>query len=161
MSRRAAQLAERLEQGARQLAEFAQGLSDAEWRKAVPHDGRTVGVTIHHVASVYPIELDLARTVASGQAVTEVTWDAVHAMNAKHAADNASASKQDALDLLRKNSKVAADAIRSFTDEQLDTAAPFSLNSGAPLTAQFVLEDHAVRHSYHHLAKMKAALNGK
>jgi hypothetical protein len=28
----------------------------------------------------------------------------------------------------------------------------------APLTCQFWLEDHAVRHSFHHLAKIRAAL---
>ena len=28
----------------------------------------------------------------------------------------------------------------------------------APLTSQFVIEDHALRHSWHHLAKIKAAL---
>jgi hypothetical protein len=33
-----------------------------------------------------------------------------------------------------------------------------SLYSDAPLTCQFVLEDHAVRHSYHHLARLRAAL---
>ena len=27
-----------------------------------------------------------------------------------------------------------------------------------PLTCQFILEDHAVRHSYHHLAKLQKAL---
>jgi hypothetical protein len=43
-------------------------------------------------------------------------------------------------------------------DEDLDQAAPVSLNSNAPLTCQFVLEDHAVRHSYHHLARIRAAL---
>jgi hypothetical protein len=32
------------------------------------------------------------------------------------------------------------------------------LNSDAPLTCQFMLEDHAVRHSYHHLAGIRAAL---
>ena len=54
----------------------------------------------------------------------------------------------------------AAAAIRALSDEELDQNAPVSLNSDAPLTCQFVLEDHAVRHSYHHLAKIKAALKG-
>lgn len=45
-------------------------------------------------------------------------------------------------------------------DEQLDSAAPVSLNADAPLTAQFVVEDHALRHSWHHLAKIKAVLEG-
>jgi len=33
-----------------------------------------------------------------------------------------------------------------------------SLNADAPLTCQFMLEDHAVRHSYHHLAAIRRAL---
>lgn len=79
-------------------------------------------------------------------------------MNAGHATDNAAVTKAAAIDLLRKNSKAAADAVRGFTDEQLDNAAPFSLSFGAPVTAQFVLEDHAVRHSWHHLARINSAL---
>ena len=109
------------------------------------------------MASVYPIEIDLARGIAAGNAV-DVTWEAVADLNANHAKDNANVSKADAIALLKKNSKAAADAVRAFTDEQLDTAAPFGLSFGAPVTAQFVLEDHAVRHSWHHLARIKAAL---
>jgi hypothetical protein len=33
-----------------------------------------------------------------------------------------------------------------------------SLYGDAPVTCQFMLEDHAVRHSYHHLAGIRAAL---
>ena len=60
--------------------------------------------------------------------------------------------------LLRRNSAAAAAAIRALSDEELDRAAPVSLNADAPLTCQFMLEDHAVRHSYHHLAKIRGAL---
>ena len=157
MKSRAEALAARVEKGAAELATFAEGLSDKEWRTPV-RDGRTVGVCVHHVASVYPIELHLAQGIASGNAITDVTWEAVADINAKHAAENANVSKADAVDLLRRNSKEAATAVRSFTDEQLDSAAPFSLSFGAPVTAQFVLEDHAVRHSWHHLARIKSAL---
>jgi hypothetical protein len=121
----------------------------------VPLDGRSVGVIVHHVASVYPLEIQLAQTVASGTAVTGVTMDDVHAMNAKHAAEHAAVTKAVALDLLHANSNAAAAAIRALTDEQLLQAAPVSLYSDAPLTCQFVLEDHAVRHSYHHLARLR------
>jgi len=158
MSRRTDALAERIEQGARALAAFAQGLSEAEWRTVVPPDGRTVGVMVHHVASVYSIEIDLARQIASGKAIAGLTWDAVAELNAKHAQDHAAAGRQQTLELLRRNSKTAADAVRAFTDEELDRSAPVSLNADAPLTAQFVIEDHALRHSFHHLAKMRAAL---
>jgi hypothetical protein len=32
-----------------------------------PGDGRKVGVVVHHVASVYPIEIQLAQTLASAR----------------------------------------------------------------------------------------------
>ena len=69
-------------------------------------------------------------------------------------------TKEAALELLRRNSAAAAAAIRTLTDEQLSTAVLVSLYGNAPLTCQFMLEDHAVRHSYHHLAKIKDALKG-
>lgn len=159
MSRRAEMLASRIEEGAAGLAAFAEGLSDAEWRKPVSAtDQRPVGVIVYHVAAVYPIEIDLAKAIAGGKAVADVTWEVVAGLNAKHAAEQAAVTKAAALELLRKNSREAAAAVRAFTDEQLDQAAPFSLSFGAPVTAQFVIEDHPVRHSWHHLAKIKKAL---
>jgi hypothetical protein len=155
-SRRAALLAARIEEGAAFLAAFAEGLSDTEWRAPVSDtDHRSIGVIVYHVAAVYPIEIDLARAIASGNNVTDVTWEVVGQLNAKHAAQQANVTKADALDLLRRNSREAAAAVRAFTDEQLDTAAAFSLSYGAPVTAQFVIEDHAVRHSWHHLARIR------
>jgi hypothetical protein len=161
MSRRAESLADRIEEGAAGLAAFAEGLSEAQWRTPMSGTGkdrRSVGVIVHHVASVYPIEIDLARTIASGKAVTDVTWEAVAEMNAKHASDQAGVTKVAALELLRRNSRQAAAAVRAFTDDELDRAAPFSLSFGAPVTAQFVVEDHALRHSWHHLARIRTAL---
>lgn len=158
LSQRSQALAARLEQGAHALATFARALSDAEWQTRVPKDGRKVGVIVHHVASMYPIEIELAQTLAAGKPIAGVTWDAVHEINAKHLREQDAATKDAALDLLQRNSGAAAAAIRALTDAELDRAAPISLNSDAPLTCQFFLEDHAVRHSYHHLARIRAAL---
>lgn len=156
MSRRAESLADRIEQGAAGLAAYAESLSDAEWRMPVSQtDQRSVGGIVHHVASVYPVEVEVARAVAAGNAVTEVTWEAVADMNAKHAEAEGEVTKEAALELLGKNSREAAAAVRTFTDAELDRAAPFSLSFGAPMTAQFVIEDHALRHSWHHLAKIR------
>jgi hypothetical protein len=79
-------------------------------------------------------------------------------MNAGHAREFDAVTKEEALDLLRRNSEAAAAAIRALSDEELNTAAPVSLYADAPLTCQFLLEDHAVRHSYHHLARLRAAV---
>ena len=158
MKKRTEALAKRLEQGAKALEDFARGLTDEEWQMRVPHDGRKIGVTVHHVGNMYPIEIDIALKAARGEPIVGVTWDVVADINAKHAAAEEDVTKEEAIEFLRRNSSAAAAAIRALEDDQLDIAVPVSLNGDAPLTTQFVLEDHAVRHSYHHLAKIKAAL---
>ena len=157
-SSRAHALATRLEQGAAALARLASSMTDIDWGTRMPHDGRTLGVIVHHVASQYVIEMELARAIAGGHAIEGVTWEAVDQINAKHAADFSGATKATALDLLSRNSAAAAAAIRAFSDEQLDRAVPVSLYGDAPLTCQFFLEDHPVRHSYHHLALIRRTL---
>ena len=157
-SARANVLAERLERGAEALAILAASLTDAEWKTAIPHDGRAIGVVVHHVATMYPLEIELAQVLASGQPVVGVTMAKVHEINAAHARDQAHVTKSGALLLLQKNSTLAAAAIRALGDGELDRAAPASLYGNAPITCQFMLEDHAVRHSYHHLAKIREAL---
>lgn len=159
VSRRAQVLADRIELGADVLASFVAGLSETDWNKpAWATDRRSIGVIVHHVASVYPIEIELAKAIASGQAVADVTWDVVAKLNAQHAQDHTGVTKAVALELLRRNSRQAADAVRAFGDEELDQAAPFSLSYGAPVTAQFVIEDHALRHSWHHLARIRTTV---
>ena len=155
---RANALAVRLILGAMKLAKFTEGLSDEEWDTPVTGDGRTIGVVVHHVASVYPIEVELAQILGKGNSITEVTKEAIDTMNAEHAIENEQADRQKTLDLLRTNSENAANAIREFTDEELDNSALVSLYHDAPLTAQFFIEDHALRHSFHHLGKIKASL---
>ena len=157
MSERTDALARRLEEGALALAAFANTLTAEEWQSRLPHDGRKIGVIVHHVAMVYPLEIQFARSVAAGYS-EPITAEAVNQMNAGHAKQYDATTKDEALKLLAANSAAAATAIRSLTDEELDSAAPVPLYGNAPLTCQFVLEDHAVRHSFHHLARIQAAL---
>ena len=155
---RANALADRLVLGARALAALASSMTEDEWQTRVPGDGRKVGVTVHHVASVYPTEIRLALTLAGGIPITGVTMDDVHAMNGAHAIEHNGVTRDVAVDLLLRNSADAATAIRALSDAELDRAAPASLYSDAPVTCQFVLEDHAVRHSYHHILRIRKAL---
>ena len=158
MSQRTNALAKRLEEGARALAAFANTLSDEEWQmRPLSHDKRKVGVIVHHVAIVYPLEVEFALSIAKGDPAG-ITVPDVNEMNAGHAQQNDAVTKEETLKLLAVNSASAAEKIRSFTDEELDSAAPVPLYGNAVVTCQFILEDHAVRHSYHHLARLQAAL---
>lgn len=158
LNSRATALADRLLLGASNLSNLVKGLSESEWHSPVVGDGRSIGVVVHHVASVYPIEVELAQMLAKGNAITEVTKEAIDTMNAAHASEASKANKQETLNLLKTNSENAANAIRKFTGEELDNSATISLYYDAPLTAQFFIEDHALRHSFHHLGKIKVSL---
>src|ERR671934_836003 len=102
MSQRTEALAERLEQGAHALAALASSLTDSQWQSRVK-DGRKIGVVVHHVASMYPLEIQLAQALAAGKPVEGVTWDDVHTLNAGHAKEHDAVTKEATLDLLRRN----------------------------------------------------------
>jgi ubiquinone/menaquinone biosynthesis C-methylase UbiE len=162
--RRAELLADRIEEGAVRLEEYVRHLTAKEWKLPVVEGGkpgRTVGVVVHHVANMYPIEIEVAQKIAGGHPVTHITGDVINSLNGEHATEQANPSKADTLVLLRENSRQAANAVRNMTDAELDRAAPFSLSFGAPVTAQFVIEDHALRHSWHHLARIRKAVGQK
>src|SRR4051812_6237799 len=96
---RANDLALRLEQGAAALASLARGFTDIAWGTRMPHDGRTFGVIVHHVASMYVIEMQLAGLAASGTPIEDVTIAAVDQINARHAAEFGGVTKAVALEL--------------------------------------------------------------
>ena len=158
MNHRANALADRIEQGAEALAAYIDKISDTDWETVVPKEERSVGVLVHHVASSYQAEVDLASKLAAGEPIEGVTMDVIDGINADHAKEFAQVAKDDVLKLLRENSKTAADRVRKFTDAELDNANKVSLNANAPLTAQFFLEDHALRHSFTHLESIREAL---
>ena len=122
MTQRTDALATRLEEGAAALAAFANTLTAEEWQTPLPHDGRKVGVVVHHVAIVYPLEIQFARSVAAGKP-EPITADAINQMNAGHAKQYDTITKAETLDLIATNSAAAAAAIRSLTDDELDSAA--------------------------------------
>ena len=107
---------------------------------------------------MYPIEIQLAQVLGAGKAVEGVTWGDIHAMNAAHAEEFAGVDKATAVAALRAASGAAAFAVRALTNEELERAAPISLNADAPLTCQFFVEDHAMRHSFHHLAAIRVTV---
>lgn len=158
MPTRAEQLATRIEEGAAALAAFAEGLTDLQWRSAVPSDGRTMGVLVHHVASTYPIDGDIIRMALLGDPIRDVTWERLGEINAAHAKINTAPDRDATIALLRRNAKECAQAVRLLTGEELSRAVPFSLAYGATMTVQFIIEDHPLRHPWHHMARMRSTI---
>ena len=158
MSKRSETLAIRIKQGADELISFAEKLSATEWQTVCEGDERTVAVLVHHVAAGYLSLIALMRVLSAGNPIAGVTWEMVDGGNSQHAADNAEVGQQETLALLRKNSALAADAVRELRDEQLDSVSRVSLHLDVPLTTQFFIEEYPLMHPYRHLASMRAAL---
>lgn len=161
MGTRAERLAGRIEGGARDLAAAVAGLSEAEWRATCPDDGRSVGVLVHHVASAYAAELGVIATLASGGSLPGLNEAVVDRLNAEHAAAHAGADMAVTLDLLGCASAEVASVIRALDDAQLDRAAATALHWDAPLTVQYLIEQHPVAHPYIHLESIRAALGAR
>ncbi len=160
MNKRADAIADRIDQGTEALAGFVEGLSEAEWQTVVPNEERTVAALVRHTADSFPFFIQWADALAEGKPITGVTWDVIAEMNAQHGQEHAAANKQETIDLLRASSKNAADKVRQFSDEELDNVATVCLYWDTPLSAQWMIEYHHIRHSYHHLDSIRAALNG-
>jgi len=128
---RAHALAERLEDGARALATLAESLTEREWQTPLPRDGRKIGVVVHHVASVYPIEIQLAQQLGAGQAIVGVTMDGIHEMNANHAREHDAVTKE-AVALRRRSDHLPVHAGRPRRATQLSPSGA-DTGSGRPL----------------------------
>jgi len=153
-------LAERIEQGAEEFIAAVESLSDEQWQTPCGSEQRSVGVLVHHVGTMYPIEADVVRMLAENGEAPGVDWPAVHGINADHATTNAAADKSVAIALVRNNVQAAVETVRGLSDAQLDRVAPNALAWNAPMTVQNFIENHPIAHPYSHLESIQIALNG-
>jgi len=138
MNPRSEVLAVRLEAGAAALLHLPKLSLKPSGRPDFPRMDES-WVVVHHVASMYPLEIQLAKLVAPVSPITDVTWEAVAAINRDHEEANDGRQAKPLALLARKQCRCGR-ALRGFSDEELDRAAPVSLNSNAPLTANSSLK---------------------
>jgi len=153
-------LAERIEQGAEEFIAAVESLSDEQWQTPCGSEQRSVGVLVHHVGTMYPIEADVVRMLAENGEAPGVDWPAVHGINANHATTNAAADKSAAIALVRNNVQAAVETVRGLSDAQLDRVAPNALAWNAPMTVQNFIENHPIAHPYSQLESIQIGLNG-
>src|SRR5438309_209105 len=89
-------LAIRLESGTTNVAALASRLSDAVWQTRLSRDCRKIGVLLHDVASMYPLEIQLAGLLAAVRPVARATWGAVETINRDHAKQNDNVTRPSA-----------------------------------------------------------------
>ncbi len=155
MSERAQALAAKFEQVNQELIDVIEECSDEKWRSACAGEGWSVGVTAHHVALDTPLLAGMLRAIASGQSFPPLTAEGPDKANAQHAREHADCTKQETLDLLRREVPLAAGLVRGLSDEQLGRTA--EVLAGAPhLSAEHVIQGFVINHVSEHLRSIQA-----
>jgi hypothetical protein len=155
VGQKAEALAARLEQTARDLEANVKSLTEEQWRSKTAEEGWTVAATAHHAAiSSGPIAA-MAESAATGSPMPQITPDGLHQMNADHAKQFASCSRDETLQALREGIPPAAAIVRGLSDEQLARKATLPL--GMELSAEQIIENVLIGHLAGHGASIEAA----
>lgn len=156
MNTRAGALAEQFAAANGELIAAVAGCAAAEWRRPCEGEGRTIGVTAHHVAMGHAGFAQLLGALVAGQVVPTISPEGLHEMNARHARDHADIGQAETLDALRRNGEDLARAVRGLSDEQLGLATP--VFGGREMSVGQIIELVVIGHPRQHLGSIRAAL---
>ncbi len=157
MGERSEALAKRYQQVTGELIDLVETLSPEEWKSICKGETWSVGVTAHHIAYDQAHIIEWFQAIANGRPLPPPALGGLDASTARHAAEYASCTKEETLELLRRDGEKAAQAVRELTDEQLDRQSPTT--EGRPsLTAGGVVERILIGHVLGHGASIRAAI---
>jgi len=139
MSQKAKELLERFNAINNELISLVEKCPDEDWKKVVSGEEWTLGVVMRHVAGAhFGFLLDLAKNMVEGKPLPEMSMDQIDQMNAKHAQDYANCTKEEVLDMFRKNGASIAEFVNGLNDEDLEKTAHFSLAGSDINTKQMI-----------------------
>lgn len=157
MGARGEALAEAFEGKVEEATRVFERLSEADWRKTTAAETWPVGVVAHHIAVSHETIGGLIRTLAQGKPGPNVSMDAIHAMNARHAREHASCTKPETLALHRTNAAAVAAMLRGLDDAALDRSGV--VIAGMPaMSAGQLAGGLLVKHIDEHLGSIRATI---
>jgi hypothetical protein len=116
-----------------------------------------VGVVAHHVAVSHEGIAGIIKTVSSGQSMPHFTMDMLHAMNAKHAQEQANCTKAETLALHKKNAAAAAALVRGLSDAELGKSGTV-LAGMPPMSVEQIVSGILIHHIDEHVGSIQATL---
>jgi hypothetical protein len=157
MGARGETLAKQFEAKANEATAAIERLSDADWKKVTAAEKWSVGVVAHHIASSHEGLCGVVKTLADGKPGPNISMDALHAGNAKHAQEFANVSKADTLALHEKNAAAAAATLRGIADADFDRSGTV-LNGMPPMSAGQLAGGLLCGHVDEHLGSIRATV---
>ena len=132
-------------------------LSEAQWGSLSAAENWSNAVVAHHIAVDHEAIAGLVQSIATGGTVPPLDMDALDAINAEHAVEAATCTKEETLALLRAGGASAAAMLRGLSDEQLDTTGSLPLMGPDPISAAQLAENILVGHMNMHLESLQSA----
>ena len=160
MSQKAKKLAERLRAFTDDVIGFVEGCSDENWRKVLATEEWTVGVTARHIGAGHFEAVGLARMMVKGEKLPEFTMEQLVEMANAHARQHAGCTREEVLEVLRRNGAALVDYVAGLSDAELNRTGHLAL-AGGELSAQQLIEAVILKSGGEHLANMKAAVESK
>jgi uncharacterized damage-inducible protein DinB len=151
---RSAELAQRLSTLNQEILDFVERCPDSVWRAPCPDDGRSVGVVAHHIASSYPLLVQVVELVANGAPIPPITQEQLDHANAEHAIQHAQCTSEEVAHLLRTHGAAATATVSRLTDAQLDRLSQGEL-FGMQMSTQQVIELVLLGHTQLHFDRLR------
>jgi Mycothiol maleylpyruvate isomerase N-terminal domain len=150
-------LAKQFEGKVQEATAVVEKVTDADWKKTTSAEKWTVGVVAHHVAVSHEGIAGIIKTVSSGQSMPHFTMDMLHAMNAKHAQEQANCTKAETLALHKKNAAAAAALVRGLSDAELGKSGTV-LAGMPPMSVEQIVSGILIHHIDEHVGSIQVTL---
>jgi hypothetical protein len=157
MSQKAKALAGRLQAFSDEVVAFVEGCSEKNWKKTCEKEQWPVGVTARHIGAGHFEAIELARMIVKGEKLPEFTMEQLVAMANEHARQHAACTREEVLEILRRNGAALVGYVSGLSDAELERTGHLAL-AGGKLTAQQLIEAVILQSGGDHFASMKAAV---
>ena len=156
MSQRTKQLVERFTAFHNDFTAFVENCTDEDWQKVCGGEQWAVGVVAHHIAAGHLGAIDFVKMIVDGEAIPEITMEAIDQMNAQHAKEHANCTKDEVLALLRENGSAFASYLEGLREADLARTG-YLAAIGGDVSAQQLIEMVILQSGGEHLDNMRAA----
>jgi DinB family protein len=157
MSERAAALADELQRAIDDVDQFIDDVSDDGWQATCPAEQCTVAALVCHIGNATTGMMNsIIKPVVEGTPRPTFSPDDLHRWNAEAAQQYATASREQARELLRAGSAPAIAYVRGLSDEQLASSFELPMRP-EPITLEAMITYGLTGHPREHLASARSA----
>lgn len=157
MSERAIALADELQRAIDEVDQFIDEVTDEGWQTTCPDEQCTVAALICHIGSANTGMMDsIIKPVAEGTPRPTFSPEDLHRWNAHAAQQYATATREQARELLRTSSAPAITYVRGLSDEQLARSFDLPMRP-EPVTLEAMITHGLTGHPREHLASARSA----